>query len=226
MSVIITPQSIIEKVLLKKLPKEKFKWFDNQTEKYTLSTVFIILLFGFLMVSLSPFSNLNWLYTCGIVLIYLSGLTGFFYYLYFIREESKKLTDAEIDYSQPIVKRFNEDLELIQDLVATSDVHHLTYARDLFQQRLNHLKARTALMVGAIDKVGVLPLAFLVYKTWPSLQKQANGLPVDYAIILVFGIMLYALVIKINMVSQWMEGVALVFKQAAEIKERQEKQKT
>jgi hypothetical protein len=75
----------------------------------------------------------------------------------------------------PVIGSFNAEIDLIAHLAHTYESRHLEYAQDCLTLLVQHLRSRFAWLVGALDKVGLLPRAIMAYFSYPKIlggQKQ------------------------------------------------------
>lgn len=77
---------------------------------------------------------------------------------------------------EPVIRSFNDEVDLIFHLTQTYARHQLEYAQDRVVLAATQARSWNALCVGALEKVGVLPLAVAAYfsrKTLAASQTQA-----------------------------------------------------
>jgi hypothetical protein len=126
--------------------------------------------------------------------------------------EVQKLKNPEKEIASPLTRSFSDSMELIHEL-STFEAHHLKYAQDLFRRNARHLRERISLFVGALDKVGAIPLAVTAYLSYAKMSQGSPSFGAFEAIGLIFsGFYLFA--IRMSMTAQWMEGVSELFEHA------------
>jgi len=135
-----------------------------------------------------------------------------------------KLRNPEKDFLAPYANTFNDDVDLISDLVSTSEAHNLFYASKSFLLLAEQLKTRIALLVGAIDKVGIIPLGVTTYLSWAKLSKE-NAVFGGVEWVLVTLVLLYFFAVRMSLVVQWLDRAALIFQTAAEQRKKGETQR-
>jgi hypothetical protein len=127
----------------------------------SLAAAVSILLFLF-----APWSQPQWPWWRSVVLLgviagevitilwYIVGMTVFVV---------RTLFHYERDLLQPVINSFNAERNLIDQLVRTYESRDLEYAHDSVVLALEQLRLRIGLLVGALDKVGVIPLGIGLY---------------------------------------------------------------
>lgn len=127
----------------------------------------------------------------------------------------KALKDLNRTVARPIEEAFHSDLGTIQGL-AYYPRHELEHAKDQFERGARRLRERSALLVGALDKVGILPLGLTAYLTFSQVIR--DGFDVGPLAWVSFGIAgVYLLATRAVQVAQWMEQAATLFGRAIEL---------
>lgn len=216
---ILTPRSAIDQVLAVKAKSRKFTLYDTTAEK--IAFVLTVSLAGSGAVagivfyfSANPLAGL-----IGVALTLLSAGASIGYQLASLIPDLMKLKNPEQDFVTPHAQSFNEDIDLISELSSTHNAQHLLYAAQRFSLSAEQLRIRISLLVGAIDKVGIIPLSITTYFSAAKLIKEdAVFGGIEWAVItLVF---LYLFAVRMSLVAQWLERTALIFRAAAEAKRR------
>lgn len=158
----------------------------------------------------------------GLVALLASTLAAVAYQIVSAIPELVKLRNLEREVSDPLLVEFNDNMDLINELSQTCEAHHLSYARTSFLLMAKQLRERISLLVGAIEKVGVIPLAITSYLAIAKAQKE--GLVVFGGIewALVGLILLYLLALRLSSTAQWMELAAELYAHALAVKSKRE----
>jgi hypothetical protein len=81
----------------------------------------------------------------------------------------RRLAYPEKAELEPVIRSFNDEVDLISHLTQTYARHQLEYAQDRVALAITRTRSWNALWFGAIEKVGVLPLAVAAYFSWRKL---------------------------------------------------------
>ena len=122
----------------------------------------------------------------------------------------------EASMGSELSEAFNDDLDLIGELARDYEPHHLRFARENFCMMASQLRSRVSLLVGAIEKVGAIPLALVSYLAF----SKAFGTGIFGIAESVYAALigLYILGLRANIVAQWMDRVALVYGAALDMR--------
>lgn len=121
--------------------------------------------------------------------------------------------------ADPVLLHFNTDVQSITDLAQTYDQHHLDFARDRLAQVVEQLRYRVGFMIGAVEKVGILPSSVTGYfYAQDILQKPAYASSGIEGVFIAF-VAFYIVAMVFLIASQRVERAALVAKHAAEKKQ-------
>lgn len=223
---IITPKSIIELVAnrdIDNLKEDEIKSrFDNEKIKIIM---YSLIIFSIILVFLAFLIKSRELAFVATMMIYVPAIYYAFvqiHILYIYFNKSEKIKDGIV---RNISSQFNSDIDLIHDLARDFDIHHLSYAADTFKARAALIKSRSAIFIGAIDKVGIIPLIYVFYKTMENLL-QSNTFNLSMILYFVVGVVvagIYWIVFSSLMSAQWMESVEGIFRQAVSLKQAKEK---
>lgn len=118
----------------------------------------------------------------------------------------------------PLAKSFIDSMDLLHELASSFEDHQLKYAQATFERGEKQLRERIALFVGALDKVGAIPLAVTAYLSiseWMHRGVRLGG--AEYIGLLFIGFYLFA--IRMVLTAQWMEEVALLYQHALQMRE-------
>jgi len=215
---LITPKNAIEVVLERKTKAASFKPYETTTQKCLFWFAVAMLTAGAALGILFYFWREQVVALIALILLLLSSLFAAFYQIVLAIPEFMKLKNVEREISNPLVTEFNTDIDLVSELARDYLPHHLAYARDSYSLMAEQLRSRVALLVGAIDKVGLIPLAATVYLSGAKAFKDGIVRFGNVEWILVAIIFLYLLAIRMNATVQWMERMSLLYKQACEMK--------
>lgn len=216
---ILTPRSAIERVLTAKAQPKKFTFYDTKLQKWLFQLTILLLALGAIAGAVSYFSKNSNLALAGIALILSAEVTFLAYWLAQLVPDLAKMRNPEKDFITPYVQTFNDDIDLISELVSTNDDHHLQYAAQGFSLLAEQLRARIALLVGAIDKVGIIPIGITTYFSAAKLLKEGAMFGGAEWVLLTL-VLLYLFAIRMSLVAQWLERTALLFRTAAENRKR------
>jgi hypothetical protein len=217
LSTIITPQSSIEKVLHQKTKPLSISPSFTKAQKIWLYTSGISLVTG---VSLGLANKVFKIDIIGIMSIWLllgSIVSAVFYQISLVAPMLKEMKHSEKTVAENILSEFNNDIELIQSLSQDCSEHHLSFAKQNFMQLSNHLKSRINLLVGAIEKVGVIPLAIASYYSY---QKASSSELISFGAVEIIAttiVILYLFSIHMVTVSHKFERIALIYDAAFEL---------
>jgi hypothetical protein len=126
--------------------------------------------------------------------------------------EVRTLKNPEKAVALPLTTSFTRHMELIHNL-ASFQTEHLGYARDIFRRDARHLRERIGVMVGALDKVGAIPLAVTSYLSYAKIAQDSGSFGAIEVIGLAF-VAFYMFAIRMVMTAQWMEAVESLFEHA------------
>jgi hypothetical protein len=219
MSAVITPRNVIDLVVSRNVRKSNFRLYDSPLQKW----LFWLATQSWALGAILGLASLVWesqvLVWIAVALLLSAMLFAISYQIAVIHPDLLKLRDLEGEATNPLTDKFNDDLNLIEELARDYPQHHLEFAHASLTQRAEQLRIRIALIVGALDKVGIIPLAASAYLAILKLRKDGlltfSGAEMW---IVVSVIAVYLIAMRLNNTAQWMDRTALVFKQAMEIK--------
>jgi hypothetical protein len=148
-----------------------------------------------------------------LICLLLSAISAVAYQAATMLPELIKLKNLEREVADPFLARFDDDVDLIQELSAY-DERHLHYAQSMFEIGARQMRERIGVLVGALDKVGIVPFAVTSYVTYlrtvkDGLQPFGGSEWVGVAFLALF---LFAA--RMISVAQWMEQVACLYAEA------------
>ncbi|PLK50666.1 hypothetical protein [Uliginosibacterium sp. TH139] len=219
---IITPKNAIELVLAKKTKEAKFQPYETATQKWCLRISLGSFCIG-IVLALSTHIWENKYFLLGALLSVLaSSLFAMAYQIASIVPELEKLRNVEREISKPFLAVFNDDIDLISELSQTYEVHHLSFAKANFTLMAKQLRERIGILVGALEKVGLIPIATSAYFAFIKFRK--DGLEPFNGIDWVFAAFafLYILAVRMTGAAQWMEKISEIYEQAIALKSKRE----
>jgi hypothetical protein len=125
----------------------------------------------------------------------------------------------------PVMESFNAELDLIYQLVHTYEPHQLEYAHDRVTLLIGQIRTWTGIVIGALEKVGVLPLAVAGYLSLQKLRTDQTpllfGLHVPVDGILAALVVFYLMAMYQHLVCLQLDRFSLVLKHAVQAKHRE-----
>lgn len=216
---IVTPKNAIEIVLAQKTKTTNFRPYETTLEKWLFWLAVGTLIGGGVLGSVVYFWKQPIAAGIALLILLASSLLAAAYQVAIAVPEFLKLRNIEREVSNPLVSDFNKDIDLISELARDYQNHHLAYARDGFSLMATQLRSRISLLVGAIDKVGVIPLGvtayFSVMKALKDGQVEFSGL--EWGLVAI--IFLYLFALRMNAAAQWMDRVSILYKEAFDSKQ-------
>ena len=219
---LITPKNAIQIVLSKKTRDAKFKPYETRLQKWTFLVAVGLFGSGLVIALITYFWKNRCVALAGLVAMLVSQLAAVAYQLVSAIPELTKLRNIEKEVSDPLLIEFNDNMDLINELSQTCEAHHLSYARASFLLMAKQLRERIALLVGAIEKVGVIPLAITSYLAVTKAQKEGFVVFGGIEWALAGLILLYLLALRLSTTAQWMELAAELYAHAFALKSKRE----
>jgi hypothetical protein len=217
MSKLITPQDAVTIVLEQKTTDFSVKFFDTRLQKVSFLGSIASTALGIVLGAIFRATRLEWIGWGALGCITASSLLALLYQAAQITPDLRKLRNPERQSSGPLAKAFNGDMDLIHKLAADFEAHHLSYAKAMYTQMAKHLRERIGLIVGALDKVGVIPLAITGYLSYAkAISDGINFGSYEWLAISFVGLYLFA--IRLSSTAQWMEHVAEIYAHAHTLK--------
>lgn len=219
---IITPKSAVEIVLSRKTKNAKFRPYETTTQKLLFWLAIGGLGTAILLALVTYVWKNEYVIAAALILVLISSFLGMGYQIASIIPEFIKLRNIEREISTPFLAKFNNDIDLINELSQTCEIHHLQYARASFSRMAKQLRERIGILVGALDKVGLIPLVITAY--FAFLKAQKEGLVVFGGIDWIFTAFafLYLLAVRMTRTAQWMEKISEIYEQAISLKSKRE----
>ena len=154
----------------------------------------------------------------GLLMLLLSMIAATIYQIALALPDLVKLRNVEREISSPLLARFDDDMDLLYELSQSYETHHLVYAKESFALMAKQLRERIALLVGAVEKVGIIPLGATGYLSFAKAYK--DGLVVFSGVEWAFAafLFLYLFALRLSSTAQWMEQVSALYEQAVSVK--------
>jgi uncharacterized membrane protein len=215
---IITPKNAIEIVLTRKTSTVKFQPYDTSLQKWLFWSALVTLIIGVVGGVVINFWKKTWVVEIGLITLLLSVVFATLYQIAIVLPDFLKLKNVEKEISRLFVSEFDDDIDLIFELSRNYQLFHISYARDSFSLMANQLRSRISLLVGAIDKVGAIPLAVTAYLSGMKAIKEGlvNFGGIEW--ILAALILLYLLAMRMSAAAQWMDRISVIYKEAYDLK--------
>jgi hypothetical protein len=217
---LITPQNAIQIVLARKTKDARFCPYETILEGRLFWAALGFFSLGIALALLAYVFKNNVVIGAAMGAVGLSILFVLAYQVVSTVPDLLKLRNIEREISEPLLDQFNDDMDLINELISTFERHHLEYARDRYCLMAKQLRERIALLVGALEKVGVIPLAVTGYLSFLKAQKEGlapfGGL--EWIFVAFLGLFIFAL--RMATAAQWMEKIAGIYAQAVSRYER------
>lgn len=219
---LITPKNAIHIVLARKTRNARFRPYETTFQKWSFFAATGLLCSGAIAAAVTYFWKNSFVALSGLVMLLASMITATIYQIASALPDLVKLRNVEREISSPLLARFDDDMDLINELAQTYETHHLVYAKESFALMAKQLRERISLLVGALEKVGIIPLVATGYLSFAKAQK--DGLVVFSGIEWAFAafLFLYLLALRLSSSAQWMELVSALYEQAVSVKVKRE----
>jgi hypothetical protein len=218
---IITPKNAIELVLDKKNKVKPFRLYQTKLQKWLFWLTIVSIITCITLGISSNFFKNRYLYLTGHIFIYFALILMSAFQLISTGPGIIKMLNPEKEMSfNLLLDTFNEDLDLINELSRTFEIHHLRFAKIRYQQEAKQLRERIALLIGAIEKVGIIPLAITGYVSYSKIKAGGAISFSGIEWLLVSFIVLYLVMVRMIFTTQWMENIAEIFNEALKSKEK------
>lgn len=212
---LVTPKDILTSILEGETKPLSLKPWENHTQFVLFTTSAVTLGIGFLFAAATHIWTEKWVAYTSLLSLVIAMVSSAIYQLAVAFPVLKMLRHPEKSLASPATERFNNDIDRISSLARDFEKHHLEYARDRLALIADQLRNRISFLVGAIEKVGILPLAITGYlsaeKVLSDPKLASSGIE------WVFGalIALYLIAIHLLLVSQQLERLVLIVRHAA-----------
>lgn len=215
---LITPKNAIAIVLAQKTKDASFNLYDNTLQKWLFWLASGSLLMGAGIGIASEILHNQILVLVALCCLLVSSILALAYQISTALPEIAKLRNIEKDISISLLQSFDQDMDLINELANTFELHHLSYAYVTYSLMAKQMRERIAILVGALDKVGIIPIAITGYFSLDKVLQEKLFQFGGIESILVALIFLYLLAIRMTATAQWMEQISEIYKQAISLK--------
>ena len=219
---LITPKNAVEMVLRKKTKDAKFQPYETTAQKWFFGFSIGSLGFGFFLALSTHLWKNEYLVLAALVCVLASSLFAMGYQIASLIPELAKFRNVEKEVSKPFLAEFNNDLDLIYELSQTCEIHHLSFAKANFALMAKQLRERIGILVGALEKVGLVPLATTGYFAFLKTQKDGLRPFSDIDWVFVTFAFLYLVAVRMTGTAQWMEKMTEIYEQAIALKSKRE----
>ena len=139
--------------------RKKARPYQNNFQKYSFwSMLLLFILAVTVAISTKFIGPFSWQKLTALVLVALSQVSALLYQLSFIFEGFKILNEPTRHFLEPVTQSSAKDYDLALSL-SRFDETQLEYAKNRLLLECEQMKSRVNILVGAIDKVGILPVA-------------------------------------------------------------------
>lgn len=150
--------------------------YCNPVEKYSLRIATLCLFFAIPLIYLEKYRLLGgWLCLIAAILFIAYSLASFLWNLRFIFTPTKS-------YIKDLSKRIETEESLINKL-AGEDHEELNSLLKRLEFERQRLVSRIGFIVGAVDKLGVIPAIIVLYLTYAKTMNDANLIRVPYPVL-------------------------------------------
>ncbi len=203
--------------------KEKSRPYQNDFQKYTFWAMISLFILAILLaVSTRFIGPFPWQKLIALAFVALSQISALLYQMSFIFQGVKVLKEPARHFLEPVTKSSAQDFELATSL-SRFEESHLEYAKNRLLMECEKMKSRVSMLVGAIEKVGILPVAVTwVLAAYNYFDKGALIFSeVDW---LVYGLMgIYIIAVPILFFTHKLQRYILVVETSLSIKEANKK---
>lgn len=219
---LITPKTTVEIVLAAKTKDAQFRPYETTTQKWLFLFSVGSLGIGVFLALVAYAWKHEYVVAGALISVLASSILAMAYQIATVIPEFMKLRNIERAISSQLLSEFNNDIDLISQLSQTCEIHHMNFARANFMLMAKQLRERIGLLVGALEKVGFIPLAITAYFTFLKMQKE--GLVPFGGIEWVFTAFAFLFILAVRMtgVAQWMEKISEIYEQAIALKSQRE----
>ena len=139
--------------------REKALPYQNKFQKYSFWSMIILFLLAItIAISTKFIGPFTWQKLTALVVVALSQVSALLYQFSFIFEGFKILKEPTRHFLEPVTKSSAKDYDLALSL-SRFDKSQLEYAKSRLLLECEQMKSRVSILVGAIDKVGIVPVA-------------------------------------------------------------------
>jgi hypothetical protein len=216
------PVNAVEMVLRKKTKDAKFQPYETTAQKWFLVISIGSLGFGFLLALSTRLWKVEGLVFTALFFVLASSLFAMGYQIASIIPELMKFRNIEKEVSKPFLAEFNNDIDLIYALSQTCEIHHLSFAKANFVLMAKQLRERIGILVGALEKVGLIPLATSAYFAFLKIKDGDLQLFSGVGWMFTAFVFLYIIAVRMTGTAQWMERMSEIYEQAIALRSKRE----
>lgn len=222
---LLPPDRIFDDLIPKKksLREHILSLYENRWQAWSL-----VLFFAFFIVaaisawgfSLTQQKVFSWAAMVSLICAYVSIII---HSITIVLPELHKATCPEKTLLTPVIAGFSDDVKKVEYLAANFQLHHLKYAEQRLSLVVSQLTHRLALLVGAIDKVGVIPLGVTAYLSLNSPRFKENLVDPSSLVWITMALaVFYAVVMILHLKAQRIQRFAQIISMAIDLKQQQE----
>ncbi len=215
---LITPKNAIAIVLAQKTKDASFCPYETVLQKFLFWLAIGSLVIGAVFAMATYIWSRKLIVLIALIAVLVSMLFALAYQVALALPTFIKLRNIEKEISTPLLQSFDPDMDLINELAQTYEPHHLSYANTIYALMAKQLRERIAILVGALDKVGIIPIAITGYISFAKAQQEKLFQFGGIEWVLVSFIFLYLIAIRMTATAQWMEQISEIYKQAVSLK--------
>jgi hypothetical protein len=206
-------------------PKEKGKAYLNPFQKWTFWLMFSFFGVAMIIAVSTKVEVYDWQKPIALILVLLAQISGLLYQLSFVFEAFKIFKAPARHFLEPVTESSVRDFELAESFSRFTE-SQLYYAKERLSLESKHMRSRISLLVGALDKVGIIPV--LVAWILASYKYIADGsIAFEQIDWLVYGLLgLYLVTLPILFFVHKLERYLLLVNTAIEIKANKSSQGT
>jgi hypothetical protein len=220
---LITPQNAIEIVLAKKTTDVQLKLYETALQKWLFISAAGSLLIGAILAIILIFWKHPYLLIAVLSFLLVSMLLALTYQIAVTLPDFANFRNIERGISTPLLSEFNSDIDLINELAENCEAHHLNFAKTNYSRMAKQLRERISILVGALDKVGIIPLAVTAYLAYIKIKEEKLSAFDGMDWLLIALIFLYLFAVRMTSAAQWMEKVSEIFDHASTLKTKRER---
>lgn len=216
----ITQKNAIEFVVERKAKDKALQLYKTKSQKWLLWSCMIFFATGVLVGLSTYFFKIEIIAVWAAVSLLISLILLLVLQLACTVPDVMKFKNPEKEMSSFLLEVFNDDIDLINDLSGTFEKYHLRYAKNCYKYRARQIKERIGILVGAIEKVGIIPLAITGFFSYRKIANETFLFFGSIEWIFVALVLLYMFSIRMAFTAQWMEQVTLIYDEAIRLKEK------
>jgi hypothetical protein len=227
MTEITMAKNVLEDVMRSMFRSRPFKFFLNRPQKWffwIMMAAGVGLVLFYLLFTMASWPQTQWLWWRMLTLLFvlMFYVSCILYISARIVSSRQLLFHPERAWIEPVVESFDEELGLVAHSAQTYERRDLEYALDRLTLMVTQLRSHIALLIGALDKVGVMPLAVGADFSIRTLLKEQTPTPSELSWMVPVAIMLgtsYVMGISLLDRAHRLDVVCLVLKHAVQAKQ-------